>query len=350
MGDNPLRLAVVIPSLNRARFIEATIDSVLSQDYPDIECVVVDGGSRDGTLELLEGYGDRIRWISEPDRGPFDAINKGWAMTATDVVAWLNADDTYEAGAVSRAMRHLAERPDVDVLHGLCATINLRGEVDRVWGSDPWDYIQNVMNCACTIEQPAAFIRRRAIERVGGLRDIAVLDFDLWIRLSAAKATFLAVDEQFASAVDHPGRITNRPEVMIPAVIEVIRKAVTDPAAPKALRQNARRALSSAHAHGFYFVGHRRWSWVARCAIGALAADPTNARGVFRSLGNALEVQPGSPAPVRAAAALSRKRPRVSDRAIQLLQLGALVLLWHSGRRRLKGHDNCPACSTFTER
>jgi len=91
-NDNPL-VSVVIPSLNRAEFLEATIESVLNQDYPHIECIVVDGGSRDGSLKILESYGERIKWISEPDEGHANAINKGWKMSKGDILSWLNVDD-----------------------------------------------------------------------------------------------------------------------------------------------------------------------------------------------------------------------------------------------------------------
>src|SRR5690348_7251696 len=102
-SDQPL-VSIITPSLNQAAFIEAAIESVLAQDYPAIEHVVVDGGSTDGTLDLLKRYGQRVRWISEPDAGQSDAINKGVRMTSGPLLAWLNADDQYTPGAVSRAV------------------------------------------------------------------------------------------------------------------------------------------------------------------------------------------------------------------------------------------------------
>ncbi|HEY3248887.1 MAG TPA: glycosyltransferase, partial [bacterium] len=90
-------MSVVVPCLNRAGYLAQTIDSILAQDYPHLECVVVDGGSTDGTVDLLRSYGEAVRWVSEPDRGHADAINKGWQMSRGTILAWLNADDVYVA-------------------------------------------------------------------------------------------------------------------------------------------------------------------------------------------------------------------------------------------------------------
>jgi glycosyltransferase involved in cell wall biosynthesis len=321
------RLSVVIPVLNRADYIAATIDSVLSQDYPEIEVVVADGGSTDGTLDVLRSYGDRICWFSEPDRGPFDAINKGWAQSTGDIVAWLNADDTYTPGAVSRAMAYFEQHPEVDVVHGTCLTTTPSGAVLWTWGSKRWDYVQNVLDCSCTVDQPAAFMRRTAVERVGGVQDIAVLDFDLWIRMSAAGSKFLAVPDHFANAVDHPQRITNRPEVMVPAVVETIRRAVNDPAAPPELRMQSRRALSAAYRHGFYFAGRRRWDWVARYAWNALRTDPASWRAVAWSLIEALQSAPGFSMTARLAVRAARfARWHLRD-GVAVAQVALLLLV-----------------------
>ena len=97
-------LSVVVPCRNRANFLHETLESILRQDYPSIECIVVDGASTDSTVDILESYGGRIQWCSEPDSGPADAINKGWARAKGSVVAWLNADDLWAPGAAMAAM------------------------------------------------------------------------------------------------------------------------------------------------------------------------------------------------------------------------------------------------------
>ena len=98
-------VGIVTPAYNAARFLSETIDSVLSQDYPHIDYIVMDGGSNDGTLELLKSYGSRVRYISEPDAGQADAINRGFHRTRGQVFTFLNADDTYLRGAVSTIAR-----------------------------------------------------------------------------------------------------------------------------------------------------------------------------------------------------------------------------------------------------
>src|SRR3954467_14632031 len=108
--DAPL-VSIVTPSFNQGRFLGRTIDSVLGQDYPHVEYLVVDGGSTDESLAVLRGYGDRVRWLSEPDRGQSDAINKGLAQSRGDIVAYLNSDDVLWPGAIRTVVDHLQRRP-----------------------------------------------------------------------------------------------------------------------------------------------------------------------------------------------------------------------------------------------
>jgi glycosyltransferase involved in cell wall biosynthesis len=112
------KVSIITPSFNQAGFIERTIQSVLSQDYPNIEYLVIDGGSNDETLEVLKKYEGRLQWISEKDSGQSEAINKGYRMATGEILTWLNSDDTLLPGAVSKAVAYFDEHPDVMMIYG----------------------------------------------------------------------------------------------------------------------------------------------------------------------------------------------------------------------------------------
>lgn len=118
-GEVPPPVTIVMPSFNHGAYIREAIDSILGQDYAPLECIVVDGGSTDGSLATLESYGDRIIWVSEPDQGLYDAVNKGWAMARGEWLGWVNCDDKLCPGAISRLMQAaLREDPPVDLVYG----------------------------------------------------------------------------------------------------------------------------------------------------------------------------------------------------------------------------------------
>jgi glycosyltransferase involved in cell wall biosynthesis len=180
------RISIITPSFNQGAFIAEAIDSVLSQGVPGLEYLVVDGGSTDGTLDVLRHYGDRLRWISEPDGGQADAINKGVRMTSGPIVGWLNADDRYAPRAIVRAVRAFAEAPHAGLVYGRAEFVDRVGHpIAPCVEVEPFD-LGRLINRLDFIVQPAAFFRRAAFESVGGL-DTALrycLDYDLWIRLA----------------------------------------------------------------------------------------------------------------------------------------------------------------------
>src|SRR5256714_7335185 len=185
MSELP-KVSVVIPCFNRADLLKPTIESVLQQDYPNVECIVVDAASKDGTVEILESYGDRIKWVSEPDEGHADAINKGWRMSSGEILAWLNADDVWDVPrGVSRSVDYLRAHPDVDVVYGDCGQIDMEGNRVGMAYLKEWDLEYAVENCDHCIPQPASFIRRSILERVGWL-DTSFYqkkDHELWLRI-----------------------------------------------------------------------------------------------------------------------------------------------------------------------
>ncbi len=183
VSDELPLVSIITPSFNQGRFIRRTIESVLSQDYPKLEYLVMDGGSTDETLDILRSYGNRLTWRSGPDGGQADAVNGGISLARGEILGWLNSDDTYQPGAVRAAATYLTAHPATAVIYGDGYYID---EQDRVIGMYPTeDFDRDRLAKACFICQPAAFFRRSAIETVGGLdtRLQYCMDYELWIRL-----------------------------------------------------------------------------------------------------------------------------------------------------------------------
>lgn len=195
---DPALVTVVTPSYNMARSLPATIESVLGQGYPRIEYLVMDGASTDGTVEVLERYRGRLTYISAPDDGPSDAIHKGFARARGEILAWLNADDTYEPGAVRRAVDYLTSHPDVDIVYGDGWWITETGEPIRRYPTIPFD--ARVLERDCFICQPAAFLRAAAYRDCPlDPREKLPFDYDLWIRMAARGYRFGYLPEHLAN-------------------------------------------------------------------------------------------------------------------------------------------------------
>ena len=203
-------VSVVMPSFNQGRFISEAIDSVLEQSYPDIELWVVDAGSSDGTLQILEGYGDRIRWLSETDRGQSEAINKGFRRATGEIFCWLNADDRYLPSAIERAVDVLDRDQQVGLVYGRGLIIDEGGEVQGEFREIEHLCLWRLLHVLDYILQPATFFRRSAFERVAGLNETLHygMDWDLWIRL-ALKTEVLFLDELLACSRVHANTKTN---------------------------------------------------------------------------------------------------------------------------------------------
>ena len=165
------KVSIVTISFNQAVFLERAIRSILEQNHPDIEYIVVDPGSSDGSRDIIERYRPRIsRVIYEPDRGPADGLNKGFAQATGDIFAFLNSDDILLPGAVGSACAFLA-RTDVDVVSAHATVIDAQDRHLRMAYSDPFS-LEMVAYGACVLVQPSTFFRREVFERVQGLRRI----------------------------------------------------------------------------------------------------------------------------------------------------------------------------------
>lgn len=185
------RISVITPSYNQVAFIEQTILSVLSQDYPNLEYLIIDGGSTDGTLEVLQRYDDHIIWISEKDNGQTNAINKGLRMASGEILTYLNTDDLYEPGALLAVGAYFAGHPEAAWVSGQCHNIDERGRIIRRGVSlykNFWLRLGNytVLQVLNFIAQPATFWRRCVVERVGYLDETLqyTMDYEYWLRIS----------------------------------------------------------------------------------------------------------------------------------------------------------------------
>lgn len=181
-------VSIVTPSYNQAKFLEKTIQSVLNQNYPNMEYLVIDGGSTDGSVEIIRKFENDISaWISEPDQGQAHAINKGFHLAKGEILAWLNSDDIYYPGAVEQAVSFLLENPQVGMVYGEIDLINESDQVIGQFNARQTNY-RRLMQGYSDIPQPAAFWRAELWRQVGPLDTslFFAMDFDLWVRLSKA--------------------------------------------------------------------------------------------------------------------------------------------------------------------
>jgi glycosyltransferase involved in cell wall biosynthesis len=205
------RVSIVTPSFNQAAFLEETIRSVLSQDYPDLEYIIIDGGSTDGSVEIIKKYADQLAyWVSEKDAGQADGINKGLVRVTGEVVAWLNSDDTYLPGAIETflpgsirsAVAALQANPDCGLVYGDVLAVDAVGQKLNLARYDDWG-LDDLLKFKI-IGQPAVFMRRSVLDKVGLLdtRFHFLLDHQLWIRM-ANLAGMKYVREQWAATRYH---------------------------------------------------------------------------------------------------------------------------------------------------
>ena len=186
MPNQPL-VSIVTPSKDQATFLTECLLSVQRQAYPELEHIVVDGGSKDGTVDLLKAFSNsaRLRWISEPDRGQSEALNKGFAIARGEIVGWLNADDWYLPGAVTRAVARLKAEPRSGWVHGDGYAIDAEGTVLRRLRPGPLR-LKDLVLGGMLLVQPSLFFRRDALEAVGAVaEDIhTTMDEDFCLRLA----------------------------------------------------------------------------------------------------------------------------------------------------------------------
>jgi glycosyltransferase involved in cell wall biosynthesis len=193
-----LKISIVVPTLNSEKFLEPCLKSILNGGASDLEYIVVDGGSEDGTLEIVGEFGaalkaakkGKLRTLIGKDKNEPDAINKGFALASGDVLAWLDSDDEYEPGALGVVERYFVEHPKVDWAYGRCRIVNGKGEVCRSWLTTAKEVFQKRYSylgllLGDFLAQPAVFFHTGMLDKVGEL-DISeklAFDYDLWLKM-----------------------------------------------------------------------------------------------------------------------------------------------------------------------
>jgi len=202
MNNQPWpKVSIITPSYNQGQFLEETILSVLNQDYPNLEYIIIDGGSTDNSVEIIKKYQDRIAyWVSEPDKGQSDAINKGFRIATGDILAWLNSDDLYLPGAISAAVSYMQDRHDVSCIIGDQETIGPEGEYLCTVKNIPFNFCRTLYG-GSMIPQPSTFFTRKALD-IAGYLDTSLqyqMDYDFFLRMAYKGIRFGIIERPLAA-------------------------------------------------------------------------------------------------------------------------------------------------------
>ena len=220
-----MKISVITPSFNQGRFIERTIQSVLTQGYQNFEYFICDGGSTDETLPILQFYQtnhDRFKYISESDRGQAHAVNKGILRTDGEVIAWINSDDIYYANTFHKVIQIFKTNPDVSILYGQANHINEEDQVIEAYPVESWDYKR--LTKTCYLCQPAVFFRRSIVDQMGLLDESFhySIDYEFWLRCGKQVPFFYLATKLAASRLYPQNKtLTNRKAVFYESSLAV---------------------------------------------------------------------------------------------------------------------------------
>ncbi len=272
-------VSIITPSYNQSAFLEAAIQSVLSQDYPNLEYIIIDGGSTDGSQDIIRAHASRLAyWVSEPDRGQADAINKGLSRARGEFVAWLNSDDVYLPGALRRAVSVLQSDPALGMVYGDLNSINPTGETFHTITYAQYDLADFL--AFRIIGQPAVFMRRSVLERAGPLDPSYkyLLDHHLWIRISRIAAVKY-VPEAWAAARIHPAaKNVAQASAFGEEVYRILEWAQAQLDLAAIIQANPRRVWAGAHRlNARYLLDGGAYAQSLRSYAKAFAAQPAYA-------------------------------------------------------------------------
>jgi len=273
-------VSVVTPSYNKGAFIEETIISVKNQTYPRAEHIIIDGGSTDNTLNVIKKYEGayNMQWVSEPDNGQSDAVNKGWRMAEGEILGWLNSDDTYMPWAIETAVKILTDHPDVSMVYGDCNIVNEYGEVISRCSAREFN-LKEMLCRGNMVPQPAAFLRREVLDEVGYLDTNLhfAMDFDFWIRIGL-KFKVEYIPQLLANFRLCPGtKSGDEAHKFAPEHLYILDKIFADPKLPKEVRALRRRAYSLVHFRfGADYLSQRQMKPARKHLVKAIKLYPQN--------------------------------------------------------------------------
>lgn len=210
IGTGWHKVSIVTPSYNQGRFLERTILSVLNQGYPNLEYIIIDGGSTDNSVEIIKKYEDQLAyWVSEPDRGQSDAINKGFRRATGEILAWLNSDDIYRPGALFKVAAYFRQHPEIRCVSGDIVMIDQTGKVLYARKVIPFQF-RMALYGGCLVPQPSTFFTRGALEKTEEL-DTGLqyqMDFEFFLRMASQGVKFGIIRVLLAAFRLHPASKT----------------------------------------------------------------------------------------------------------------------------------------------
>lgn len=292
-------VSIITPSYNQAAFLEETLHSVFSQEYPNLEYIVVDGGSTDGSVDVIKKYANKLTWwVSEPDAGQADAINKGLARAKGEIVAWLNSDDVYRPGAIQQAVSALQQHPAAGMVYADLDSIDRTGRVFNTIRYRQFSLLD--LLSFEIIGQPTVFMRRAVLQQAGALdaEYRYLLDHQLWLcMLQLAPAIY--VPQVWAAARHHvAAKNVGEAAGFGREAMRILAWAGTQPAMRELIAAHHRQVLAGAHLFDARYL-----------------LDGGQAAAALRSYGRVASLQPQR---------LLRHLPRILFALLSLLGLGGL--------------------------
>ena len=271
-------VSIVTPTYNQSAFLRETIESVLAQDYPYIEHIVIDDGSTDDTPRVLSEYTGKVDWERQPNMGQTPTINKGWQRSKGEIVTWLNSDDTLLPSSVGTAVEYLQRRPEVGIVFGDTLFTEPSGApIERSKAREDFDYTRFVVECENPIAQPSAFIRRTVVDDVGLLDPhyYYFMDWDYWLR-AGARHTIQYTPELFSTYRLHPeSKTVAQAAKAAPELEGMYDKYFKLDSVPDEIRKRKNRATANMYfTSGGYYVKGGDKKGAARAGLKALRVYP----------------------------------------------------------------------------